>query len=39
MNRHRNLPVSEQKKVFQTTPRGFRKVILATGNGRNGSDY
>ena len=36
MNRHRNLPVSEQKKVFQTTPRGFRKVILATGMAETG---
>lgn len=28
---HSNLPYSEQKKVFQQTPRGFRKVILSTG--------
>lgn len=30
MNRYANLPYTEQKKVFQQTPRGFRKVILAT---------
>lgn len=28
---HSNLPYTEQKKVFQQTPRGFRKVILSTG--------
>lgn len=31
MQRHSNLPYTEQKKVFQQTPRGFRKVILSTG--------
>ena len=30
MNRYANLPYTEQKKVFQQTARGFRKVILAT---------
>lgn len=34
--RHANLPASEQRKVFQTTPRGFRKVVLATGLAETG---
>lgn len=33
---HPNLPSTEQKKVFQPTPRGFRKVILATGMAETG---
>lgn len=33
---HGNLPYSEQRKVFQATPRGFRKVILATGLAETG---
>ena len=33
---HPNLPSAEQKKVFQPTPRGFRKVILATGMAETG---
>jgi singapore isolate B (sub-type 7) whole genome shotgun sequence assembly, scaffold_21 len=33
---HPNLPAGEQRKVFQTTPRGFRKVVLATGLAETG---
>ena len=27
---YNSLPYTEQRKVFQPTPRGFRKVVLAT---------
>ena len=34
--RHSNLPYEEQRKVFQQTPRGYRKVILASGIAETG---